>query len=81
MDISRKLRNSLRGLFLVPLCLMAFGGKEDLSVFTETHVVRSTHFVLHYEDALAPARGSEHAGRDSRENSPGFGHVLSLGLQ
>lgn len=34
---------------------MALGGKEDIRVFPESHAVRSTHFVLHYEDAMVPA--------------------------
>lgn len=43
------------GLFLAPLSLWAFGGNEDISVFPESRVVRSSHFVLHYEDPMAPA--------------------------
>lgn len=43
------------GLFLIPLSLFGFGGNEDVSVFSNSKVVRSTHFVLHYEDHMAPA--------------------------
>ena len=53
------LRGVAVGLFLwsggQPLGLLAFGGKEDVSVFSESRVVRSTHFVLHYEEQMAPA--------------------------
>jgi hypothetical protein len=35
--------------------VLALGGKEDTSVFSEARVVRSSHFVLHYEDQMAPA--------------------------
>jgi hypothetical protein len=31
------------------------GGQEDISVFVPEKVVRSTHFVLHYEDPMVPA--------------------------
>ena len=43
------------GVLLIPLSLFAFGGNEDISVFSNSKVVRSTHFVLYYEDPLAPA--------------------------
>ena len=45
----------LGGLLLLPLSLRAFGGNEDIRVFSESRVVRSSHFVLHYEDQMAPA--------------------------
>lgn len=51
----RKIRIFLIGLLLHPLSLWAFGGNEDVSVFSEARIVRSSHFVLHYEDATAPA--------------------------
>jgi hypothetical protein len=45
----------LLGCFVfMPLSLFAFGGNEDISVFSNSKVVRSTHFVLHYEDQMAP---------------------------
>lgn len=43
------------GFLFFPLCLYGFGGTEDVSVFSESRVVRSSHFVLHYEDSMAPA--------------------------
>ena len=50
-----KRRFFLLGVFLSSLSLWAFGGNEDISVFPESRVVRSSHFVLHYEDQMAPA--------------------------
>jgi hypothetical protein len=46
---------SLGTICFVPLVLLGFGGKEDIGVFSESRVVRSSHFVLHFEDSLAPA--------------------------
>lgn len=43
------------GLLFSPLSVHSFGGNEDISVFSASRVVRSSHFVLHYEDQMAPA--------------------------
>lgn len=34
---------------------VSYGGREDISVFVPEKVVRSTHFVLHYEAPMVPA--------------------------
>ena len=43
------------GLCFLPKGLSSFGGNEDIGVFSDSRVVRSSHFVLHFEDPLVPA--------------------------